>query len=212
SQGHFSREPKQFYKYQEYAMNRSIAIFMTQLWIEGDPPWGYTPYERTQAEILMGVQPGYHLDAYDEHLFVNAIVEAYNISSLYLHGFSMSGANVMMLSAFDRYAKNISDYAVVNGGHMVLDHPFLKQMDDLGLTNFFAGENFFLFNELDPGDDPAEVKNETATDDIIIDHGGNMDIEAWLVVPWHGALLDTYPQLMNASLNNYTYYSNLRLS
>ncbi|MFX1293241.1 MAG: hypothetical protein ACFFD2_00080 [Promethearchaeota archaeon] len=211
SPGHATKEPRMYYKFQEYAVNRSMALFMPHIYIEGDVPWGYNKYQPTEQELLAGIQPGYHLESYDEHLFINAIVEEYNISALYLHGFSMSGATVMMLSAFDRYALNVSDYAVVNGGHMVINHPFIEMMNELGLTNFFAGESFFLFYELYVGEDPVVAKANYKTDDIIINNGGNMDIESYLEAG-HGDLIHRYPYLVNASLNNFTYYADLRLS
>lgn len=202
SQGHASREPVGFSKLHVYAAERNMAVFMPQLWIEGTTPYGWTPYEKTPREKIEGLPDGYHLDAKDEFLFLNALTEEHDIDSVYVYGFSMSGATSMMVTSYDKYRHNVVDFTVISGGCMMYDHPFLKEMDGLGLKNYLEGENFFFFGELDKGEDIKKAQEEDVTIEIITEHGGTLVMEEWREVP-HGGLLTQEHELMEASFDAY---------
>ncbi|MFX0062426.1 MAG: hypothetical protein ACFFC7_09590 [Candidatus Hermodarchaeota archaeon] len=210
SHGHVADEPKRFTRLHLFAKNHSMAIFGPQMWLETEQvPEGYTEFVRDQEHINMGVQPGYHLDAKDEHLFINAIIEEYNIDSLYLEGFSSGGSIVTMLAAFDHLSNNITDFVTIDGGLFSMEEPatasFMAEMKDLGYKGtYFMGENFFLFTELEHGETATDVKNQVPTDDNIIANGGTLVMEEYWEAG-HGDLLlkeDFWP-LFDTSIIEY---------
>ena len=69
------------------------------------------------------------------------------------------------------------------------DHPFLEEMEGLGIDNCFEGENFFFFGELDAGEDVEAAQAEDVTVEIITEHGGYVAMEEWQKVP-HGGLVN----------------------
>ncbi len=68
------------------------------------------------------------------------------------------------------------------------DHPFLEEMEWLGIDNYFEGENFFFFGELDAGENVEAAQAEDVTVEIITEHGGYVAMEEWREVP-HGGLV-----------------------
>lgn len=201
SQGHGAREPVGFAKLQEYAVERNMAIFMPQLWIEGEAPAGYEQYKKSPRDELNGLPDGFHILAEDEYMFSNSLIGAYGVDSFYVYGFSISGAIVMQVTAYDRYGSNAIDLTVVSGGGMGTDHHFLDEMQALGLEDFFSGKNFFFFGEIRDGTNRQQRSLEQ-TADIIVENGGNLVMEEYREVP-HGGLLNQLPELMNQSLEIY---------
>jgi hypothetical protein len=196
----------------EMIKTRGYAIFMPQLWLEtDDPPRGYIPYERTEDEIAGGLAEGYHLDSKDIHLFINAIIDEYNIDSICLHGFSMSAAHTLILSAYDRMTNNIIDYSFFNAGHILYDHLLVKEMTKIGETDYLLDKNFFLFTELEPGETIPERKAEMVHDDIMIAAGANITQEVYLQVG-HGELFYSYPVLCNQGFDDYDYFVDERFN
>jgi len=211
SQGHGSRTPVGFSKLHRYADAQGMACIMPQLWIEGDAPQGYEPYHPSQKDRLEGLPAGYHLDATDEYPFLNAVAEEYGIDSAYLFGFSISGAKVMAMSAYDHMGDDIVDFTVVSGGTMGYDHCFLQTMERCGCTDFFAGENFFFYGELKGGISLDDARETSVTEDIITEHGGTLVMEEWQEGA-HGSLLNSHPELMKESFLRYHAIADERLS
>jgi hypothetical protein len=205
-QGHGTSYPKMLSVQHELAKARDMAIFMPQLWLETENvPEGYNPWEKLPEDIQSGLPDGYHLDSKDIHLFINAIIDEFNIESICLHGFSLSAAHTLILSAYDKLTNNIIDYSFFNAGHIGYDHPLVEEMDEIGETDYLLDENFFLFTELDPGETIAERKAAMVHDEIMIAAGANITQEIYLQVG-HGELFYNYPVLCNQGLNDYFYF------
>ena len=79
------------------------------------------------------------------------------------------------------------------------DHGFIKEMENLGITNYFENEYYFLFEELKAGEDMATRKASIETDDILINGSGEIEMEIYLEAG-HSDLLDRYPYLIDQSI------------
>lgn len=89
----------------------------------------------------------------------------------------------MMMIAYDKYRYNVVDFTVISGGHIVYDHPFLEEMEWLGIDNYFEGENFFFFGELDAGENVEAARAEDVTVEIITEHGGSTKLPEMVTTP-----------------------------
>jgi len=180
--GHCGQGAMHFHTWQELAEERGIAVIAPQVWLDGDaPPPGYNLHP----------DGGFHLDVYlDTYPMITLLADEYGISSILIHGFSMSACSAVILTYLDLTQADLIDLTVVNAGHISPTHPFRRAIVGSDDESVFEGERFvFLLEDL-PGRHGV-YEGQLNTRDWVESFGGEVLHTEVAETGRHGVLLNS---------------------